>query len=118
MRVHSLTWEEQLRLGIAPSPKGAPVAEQTRPSILHASNTERGLRSIREAIETKPTAAELHDLLILSLVWLGCIEEAGAAAEANLGATERPAAVDFLCAANLGQSKKLAAGRCGPTSRS
>jgi tetratricopeptide (TPR) repeat protein len=70
-------------------------------AIVRTGNTERGLRLIRQAIETKPTAGELHDRLILSLVWLGRIEEAGAAAEAKLGATERPAAVDFLRAASL-----------------
>jgi tetratricopeptide (TPR) repeat protein len=70
-------------------------------AIVRAGNTERGLLLIRQAIETKPTAGELHDRLMLSLVWLGRIEEAGAAAEAKLGATERPAAVDFLRAASL-----------------
>ena len=70
-------------------------------AIVRAGNMERGLRLIRQAIEVKPTASELHDRLILSLVWLNRIEEAGAAAEAKLDASERPLALDFLRAASL-----------------
>jgi tetratricopeptide (TPR) repeat protein len=70
-------------------------------AIVRAGNVERGLRLIRQAVEVKPTAGELHDRLILSLVWLGRIEEAGAVAEAKLGAIEQPQAVDFLRAASL-----------------
>ncbi len=70
-------------------------------AILRAGNVERGLGLIWQAVEVKPPASELHDRLILSLVWLGRIEEAGAAAEAKIGAMEKPQAVDFLRAASL-----------------
>jgi glycosyltransferase involved in cell wall biosynthesis len=70
-------------------------------AIVRAGNTERGLGLIRQAVECKPAAGELHDRLILSLVWLDRIEQAGAAAEAKLKAAEHTGAVDFLRAASL-----------------
>jgi hypothetical protein len=68
---------------------------------VRAGNAERGLGLIEQAVEVKPTATEIHDRLILSLVWLGRIEEAGAAAEVKLGAIEKPEALAFLRAASL-----------------
>jgi hypothetical protein len=56
---------------------------------------------IRQAVECKPGAGELHDRLILSLVWLDRIEEAGGAAEAKLEIVKHPDAADFLRAASL-----------------
>jgi tetratricopeptide (TPR) repeat protein len=70
-------------------------------AIVRAGNVERGLDLVRQAVQVKPVAGELHDRLILSLVWLDRIEQAAAAADAKLGAIERPAAVDFLRAASL-----------------
>jgi hypothetical protein len=54
---------------------------------------ERGLRLFRQAIDKahhQPSARPM----ILSLVWLGRIEEAGAAAEAKLRASERATAAE------------------------
>src|SRR5882724_4907944 len=70
-------------------------------AIIRAGNVERGLGLIRQAVESKPTAGELHDRLILSLVWLDQIEEAGTAAEVKLKAVAHPEAADFLRAASL-----------------
>jgi tetratricopeptide (TPR) repeat protein len=70
-------------------------------AIVRAGNVERGLGLIRQAVESKPAAGELHDRLILSLVWLDRIEEAGAAAEAKLKTVGHPDAGDFLRAASL-----------------
>jgi tetratricopeptide (TPR) repeat protein len=70
-------------------------------AVVRAGNVERGLGLIRQAVESKPGAGELHDRLILSLVWLERIEEAGAAAEAKLERIEHPEAVDYLRAASL-----------------
>ena len=70
-------------------------------AIVRAGNIERGLSLVRRAVETKPSAGELHDRLILSLVWLNRIAEAATAAEAKLRASERPEAADFLRAASL-----------------
>jgi Flp pilus assembly protein TadD len=70
-------------------------------AVVRAGNVERGLHLIRQAVDVKPTASELHDRLILSLVWLGSIEEAAATAQAKLAAIEQPQAVDFLRAASL-----------------
>jgi glycosyltransferase involved in cell wall biosynthesis len=70
-------------------------------AVVRAGSVDRGLELLRQTLESNPTASELHDRLILSLVWLGRIEEAGAAAEAKLGASEHPQTVDFLRAASL-----------------
>jgi tetratricopeptide (TPR) repeat protein len=70
-------------------------------AIVRAGNVERGLNLIRQAVQVKPAAGELHDRLILSLVWLDRIEQAAAAADEKLGAIEHPEAVDFLRAASL-----------------
>ncbi len=70
-------------------------------AVVRAGNAKRGLELIRQAIESNPGASELHDRLILSLVWLGRIEEAGTAAEAKLNSGGHPHTVDFLRAASL-----------------
>jgi glycosyltransferase involved in cell wall biosynthesis len=70
-------------------------------AVVRAGNLERGVNLIRQAVEMKPTAGELHDRLILSLVWLDRIEQAAAAADNKIGAMEHPDAVDFLRAASL-----------------
>jgi tetratricopeptide (TPR) repeat protein len=75
-------------------------------AIVRTGNMERGLCLIQQAIQVNPAAGELHDRLILSLVWLNRIEEAGAAADAKLGAIENPQAVDFLRAASLWAKEK------------
>jgi tetratricopeptide (TPR) repeat protein len=70
-------------------------------AVVRAGNVDRGLGLIWQAVEAKPSVSELHDRLILSLVWLGRIKEAAAAADVKLGAIEKPAALDFLRAASL-----------------
>lgn len=70
-------------------------------TVVRAGNIERGLSLIRQAVEIKPNAGELHDRLILSLVWVDRIEPAAVAADNKLGAMEAPGAVDFLRAASL-----------------
>ena len=70
-------------------------------AVVRAGNVERGLRLVRQAVESKPGAGELHDRLILSLVWLDRIEEAGAAAETKLKMVKHAEAGDFLRAASL-----------------
>ncbi|HEX3869424.1 MAG TPA: tetratricopeptide repeat protein, partial [Pirellulales bacterium] len=75
-------------------------------AIVRAGNVERGLGLIRQAVESKPSSGELHDRLILSLVWLDRIEEAGAAAEAKIKAVEHPDATDYLRTASLWAREK------------
>jgi glycosyltransferase involved in cell wall biosynthesis len=70
-------------------------------AIVRAGNVERGLSLIRQAVACIPGAGELHDRLILSLVWLERIRDASAAAEAKLKALEHPDAADFVRAASL-----------------
>jgi glycosyltransferase involved in cell wall biosynthesis len=75
-------------------------------AVVRAGNVERGLRLIRQAVESKPSAGELHDRLILSLVWLDRIEEAGTAAENKIKMVENAEAGDFLRAASLWARQK------------
>jgi tetratricopeptide (TPR) repeat protein len=64
-------------------------------AVVRAGNVERGLRLVQQAVESKPGAGELHDRLILSLVWLDRIKEAGAAAETKLKMVEHAEAGGF-----------------------
>ena len=70
-------------------------------AVIRAGGVERGLAMVRQAVQARLTGGELHDRLILSLVWLDRIREAAEAADAKLGAMERPSSVDFLRAASL-----------------
>jgi glycosyltransferase involved in cell wall biosynthesis len=70
-------------------------------AMLRADSVGAGPDRLRHAISLKPSAPELHDRLILALVWLNHLPEAAAAAEAKLGAMDAPAASDFLRAASL-----------------
>jgi glycosyltransferase involved in cell wall biosynthesis len=70
-------------------------------AILRSGQASRGVRLLREALALRPAAPELHDRLIVALVWLGNLEEAAAAAEAKLAAVVHPSASDFLRAASL-----------------
>jgi tetratricopeptide (TPR) repeat protein len=81
---------------------GSPLLESKLGlAVMRAGNVERGLGLIRQAAKSNPGAGELHDRLILSLVWLERIEEAGAAAEGKLERIEHPEAGDYLRAASL-----------------
>jgi tetratricopeptide (TPR) repeat protein len=75
-------------------------------AVVRAGNVERGLRLIRQAVESRPSAGELHDRLILSLVWLDRIEQAGTAAENKIKMVENAEAGDFLRAASLWARQK------------
>jgi glycosyltransferase involved in cell wall biosynthesis len=83
------------------SPSNPRLQSKLGIAVVRAGNLERGLNLIRQAVEMKPNAGELHDRLILSLVWLDRIEQAAAAADDKIGAMENPDAVDFLRAAGL-----------------
>jgi len=72
-----------------------------------------GLERLRRALRKSPTAAELHDRLILALVSLNRLSEAATAAEQKLSSIPHPEAKDFLRAASLcqkaGRSDRCAA---------
>jgi tetratricopeptide (TPR) repeat protein len=75
-------------------------------AIVRAGNVDRGLGLVREAVESKPTSGELHDRLILSLVWLDRINEAAVAADGKLKAVDHPDATDYMRAASLWAREK------------
>jgi glycosyltransferase involved in cell wall biosynthesis len=70
-------------------------------SLVRSGDVEPGLRQIRCALAAKPATAELHDRLILALVFLDRLEDAAQAAQAKLGVIAAPAPTDFLRAASL-----------------
>jgi tetratricopeptide (TPR) repeat protein len=70
-------------------------------AMVRGGKIEQGLGRIRGALVQRPALAELHDRLIVSLVWLDRIEEAARAAEAKLGTAALTTPGDFLRAASL-----------------
>jgi tetratricopeptide (TPR) repeat protein len=62
---------------------------------------DAGLQQVRRAILQEPALPETHDRLILSLVWLGRVPEAAAAAEEKLRSVKTPNSSDFTRAASL-----------------
>jgi len=70
-------------------------------AIVRTGGVDAGLAKIREVVERQPHLPELHDRLILSLVWLGRPAEAAAAAEEKLKSVRVPRPEDFIRAATL-----------------
>ncbi len=68
---------------------------------VRAGNTSQGLKRIQRAVASKPSARELHDRLILALVWLDRIAEAAAEAELKIESVANLQPGDFLRAASL-----------------
>jgi tetratricopeptide (TPR) repeat protein len=63
--------------------------------------TEEGLRKMRSAVQQRPDLADLHDRLILLLVWLERMPEAAVAAENKLRTMPGSSPSDFHRAASL-----------------
>ena len=82
-------------------------------AIVRSGGVDSGLDKMRDTVKRQPTQPELHDRLILSLVWLGRLPEAAMAAEDKLRAVKLPRPGDFLRSAtiwaNLGEWKRAAA---------
>lgn len=82
-------------------------------AVVRSGGVEDGLAKIRSTVEREPQQPELHDRLILSLVWLGRLPEAAEAAEAKLRSVRVPLPGDFLRPAtiwaSLGEWKRSAA---------
>jgi tetratricopeptide (TPR) repeat protein len=70
-------------------------------ALVRAGKTPDGLDSIRRAIAKRPASRELHDRLILALVWLDRIAEAGNAAEEKLKSAAGLEAGDHLRTASI-----------------
>jgi len=70
-------------------------------ATIRTGKQERGLHLIRSALALKPASPDLHDRLILSLVFLNRLPEAANATEAKLSAISAPKPADFLRAASL-----------------
>jgi len=70
-------------------------------AIVRNGSIEQGLKRIRRSVEQQPHLGELHDRLILSLVWLERTKEAAIAAEGKLRGVRSLVPMDFLRAATL-----------------
>lgn len=70
-------------------------------AAVRAGKTEEGLRRILRSLAQEPALGELHDRLILALVWLDRIDEAAHAAETKLRMVKGAPATDFVRAASL-----------------
>lgn len=83
------------------SPDSMAVESKLGLAAVRAGMVDDGVLRIRRAISQQPILAELHDRLILALVWLEQIPEAALAAEDKLRAVTGASSSDFLRAASL-----------------
>jgi glycosyltransferase involved in cell wall biosynthesis len=70
-------------------------------AIVRTGRNEKGLELIRNAVLRQPHVSELHDRLILSLVWLDRMPEAALAAEDKLRSVTALSCGDFTRSASL-----------------
>ncbi len=70
-------------------------------AIVRAGSADKGIARLRSAIGASPQVAELHEGLILALVFLDQIDEAARAAEEKLDAVPGLLLGDYLRAASL-----------------
>jgi len=70
-------------------------------AVLRAGDPGRGLLEMRRALAAAPAQPDLHDRLILALVFTGDLPAAATAAEAKLRTSETPLPRDFLRSATL-----------------
>jgi tetratricopeptide (TPR) repeat protein len=87
--------------GLRRAPANSSLESKFGLAIVRSGNVSRGMHRLHRAVATQPGAPELHDRLVLALVWLNRIEQAAEATETKLHAVEHPAANDFLRAASL-----------------
>jgi tetratricopeptide (TPR) repeat protein len=83
------------------SPDSSLLESKLGLAIIRNGSMEQGLKRIRRSVEQQPHLGELHDRLILSLVWLERTKEAALAAEGKLRAVRSLVPMDFLRAATL-----------------
>ena len=78
----------------------APIESKLGWAEARAGKVSSGVRRLRQAVSAQPANPELHDRLIVALVWLNRVPEAAEAAENKLTAVPaRPE--DFLRAASI-----------------
>jgi tetratricopeptide (TPR) repeat protein len=89
------------RLALERSPQAAALESKLGLALARAGSLEEGLRAVRHAVQQRPDWGELHDRLVLLLVWLERHPEAALAAENKLRRVPGTSASDFLRAARL-----------------
>jgi glycosyltransferase involved in cell wall biosynthesis len=82
-------------------PLSAALQSKLGLATMRAGDRPRGLRELRAAVSAAGAAPEIHDRLILALVWAGQLRDAAAAADGKLAAIALPQASDFMRAASL-----------------
>jgi len=70
-------------------------------ALVRAGDAASGIQHLQHARELRPRTPELHDRLILALVFLNEFQDAAQAAESKLGTVDSPQTTDFLRAASL-----------------
>ncbi len=78
-----------------------PLACKLGLAQVRSGSVSQGLKRIRNAVDRSPATRELHDRLILALVWLDWIADAAEAAGKKLESIGSPQPADFLRAASL-----------------
>ena len=99
---------ESYLLALRRDPGNLPLESKLGLAQVRSGNGSQGLKRIRSAAGRSPGTRELHDRLILALVWLDRIAEAAAAADEKLKAVGKPQPGDFLRSASLwAKARKL-----------
>jgi glycosyltransferase involved in cell wall biosynthesis len=82
-------------------PANASLQSKLGLAILRGGDRQRGLRELRLAVSANPSVPDVHDRLVLGLVWSGEIRDAAMAAEEKLASVAPSEPSDFLRAATL-----------------
>jgi tetratricopeptide (TPR) repeat protein len=83
------------------APENSSTEAKLSLAMVCSGKVEQGLARLRAALTTKPHVAELHEGLVLSLVFVNRIEEAAEAAESKLHAIGNSMVGDYLRSASL-----------------
>jgi glycosyltransferase involved in cell wall biosynthesis len=92
---------DSYRLALRRDPSNPLVESKLGLAELRSGDTPGGLFRLRRAVASRPAAPELHDRLILALVWIDGIPDAAQAAAQKLTSVSSPSATDYLRSASL-----------------
>jgi glycosyltransferase involved in cell wall biosynthesis len=82
-------------------PANASLQSKFGLATLRAGDRNRGMRELRRAVTAAPQSPDVHDRLMLALVWIGDLHAAATAAHSKLASIDTCRPSDFLRAASL-----------------